>query len=193
MRNAEFDREHVLRAAMHAFMNKGYAKTSMQDLTKATGLHPGSIYCAFDNKRGLLLAALDQYQQDRTTELQGFFSGKGPVLSQLKNYLDSIVGECLLTGVPQACLLTKALSEIASQDEEIQAMITANLSGWQQALTDKFSLAQANGELSSQRDSAHLGRFFVMGIYGLRTFAQTSPEPAILQQLADQLFQDVCA
>ncbi|WDE13745.1 TetR/AcrR family transcriptional regulator [Thalassomonas haliotis] len=192
MRNAEFDREQVLRAAMHAFMQKGYAKTSMQDLTKATGLHPGSIYCAFDNKRGLLLAALDQYQQDRTAELQGFFSDKGTVLSQLKNYLDSIVSECLNTGVPQACLLTRALNEIASQDEEIQAMITANLGGWQQAITEKFSQAQANGELGKQRDCAHLGRYFVLGIYGLRTFAQTTPETAILQQLADQLFQDVC-
>lgn len=40
MRNAEFDREKVLRSAMTAFMDKGYGKTSMQDLTKATGLHP---------------------------------------------------------------------------------------------------------------------------------------------------------
>ncbi len=52
MRSAEFDREHVLRSAMAAFIAKGYSKTSMQDLKKATGLHPGSIYCAFDNKRG---------------------------------------------------------------------------------------------------------------------------------------------
>ncbi len=41
MRNAEFDREKVLRSAMNAFMAKGYSKTSMQDLTRATGLHPG--------------------------------------------------------------------------------------------------------------------------------------------------------
>jgi len=46
MRNAEFDKEQVLRSAMNAFMKKGYANTSMQDLKKATGLHPGSIYCA---------------------------------------------------------------------------------------------------------------------------------------------------
>lgn len=55
MRSAEFDREEVLRSAMEVFISKGYAKTSMQDLKSATGLHPGSIYCAFTNKRGLLL------------------------------------------------------------------------------------------------------------------------------------------
>ncbi|MGL4517633.1 MAG: TetR/AcrR family transcriptional regulator, partial [Shewanella sp.] len=68
MRNAEFDREQVLRAAMEAFMRKGYSKTSMQDLTQATGLHPGSLYCAFSNKRGLLIAAIEQYQSDRNQQ-----------------------------------------------------------------------------------------------------------------------------
>ena len=50
MRSAEFDREQVLRAAIQAFLLKGYAKTSMQDLKRSTGLHPGSIYCAFESK-----------------------------------------------------------------------------------------------------------------------------------------------
>ena len=192
MRNAEFDREKVLRSAMNAFMCKGYSKTSMLDLTKATGLHPGSIYCAFDNKRGLLLAALEQYRQDRSTELAAFFVGTQGVLPQLKAYLDNIVVECLSGGAAQACLQTKALNEIADQDEEIQQTITANLTNWQQAITEIFSQAKSSGELTSSRDVAHLARFFVMGIYGLRTFAQTRPPAEILQQLADQLFQDVC-
>ncbi|MBU5692584.1 TetR/AcrR family transcriptional regulator, partial [Vibrio cholerae] len=30
---------------MDEFMSKGFNKTSMQDLKRVTGLHPGSIYC----------------------------------------------------------------------------------------------------------------------------------------------------
>ncbi|MGF1757619.1 TetR/AcrR family transcriptional regulator [Photobacterium sagamiensis] len=193
MRNAEFDREKVLRSAMIAFMHKGYGKTSMQDLTKVTGLHPGSIYCAFDNKRGLLLAALEQYRQDRNAEFQGFFSGSQPVLVELKNYLNNIVQQCLSCDASQSCLLTKALNEVADQDAEVQSMISESLANWQQALTDKFEQAKLTGELTTQRDSAHLARYFVMGIYGLRTFAHTHPQAEVLQQLADQLYQDVCA
>ncbi|MCW8329154.1 TetR/AcrR family transcriptional regulator [Photobacterium sp. SDRW27] len=193
MRNAEFDKEKVLRSAMIAFMHKGYGKTSMQDLTKATGLHPGSIYCAFGNKRGLLLAALEQYRQDRGVEFERFFSDSQPVLVQLKNYLNDIVQQCLSCDASQSCLLTKALNEMAEQDEEIQEIISANLANWQQALTDKFEQAKSSGELLTQRDSDHLARYFVMGIYGLRTFAHTHPKEDVLQQLADQLYQDVCA
>ncbi|MBW8182513.1 TetR/AcrR family transcriptional regulator [Shewanella nanhaiensis] len=193
MRNAEFDREKVLRSAMTAFMDKGYGKTSMQDLTKATGLHPGSIYCAFENKRGLLLAALEQYKIDRTTEFQGFFTGKKSVLAELKDYLDNTVQECISCEAAKACLLTKALNEMAQQDEEVQKIITENLANWQQGLADVFTRAQEQGELSAERDSQHLARFLAMGIYGLRTFAHTHPQGDTLQELADQLFKDICA
>lgn len=193
MRNAEFDREKVLRSAMTAFMDKGYGKTSMQDLTQATGLHPGSIYCAFDNKRGLLIAALEQYKTDRSAEFQQFFSGKHAVLVELKAYLDNIVQECISCEAAKACLLTKALNEMAQQDEDVQKIITENLANWQQGIADVIAKAQANGELSSERDSQHLARFLVMGIYGLRTFAHTHPEAETLQQLAEQLFADVTA
>ncbi len=193
MRNAEFDREKVLRSAITAFMEKGYGKTSMQDLTKATGIHPGSIYCAFDNKRGLLLAALELYQHDRSAEFQSFFSGNKPVLVELKAYLDNIVQGCISCEAAKACLLTKALNEMAQQDEEVQKTITDNLASWQQGLADVFEQAQAKGELGTKRDSQHLARFFAMGIYGLRTYAHTHPQGETLQELADQLFGDICA
>ncbi len=192
MRNAEFDREKVLRSAMTAFMDKGYGKTSMQDLKKATGLHPGSIYCAFKNKRGLLLAALEQYRLDRNTEFEGFFAGKYPILIELKAYLDHIVQECQSCDAAQACLLTKALNEMAEQDAEIQTIITGNLANWQQALTQVFKLAQIKGELTAERDADHLARYFMLGVYGLRTFAHTHPKGETIQELANQLYLDVC-
>lgn len=191
MRNAEFDKEQVLRSAMNAFMNKGYANTSMQDLKKATGLHPGSIYCAFENKRGLLLAALEQYRLDRATEFEQFFSTSKLTIDNLKSYLDNVVVECISCDNTQACLMTKALNETAEQDFEIQKVISDNLSMLQQAFAEKFEQSKKENSINAQKDSGHLARYFLMGIYGLRTFAQTHPEPKVLKQLAEQLYQDV--
>ncbi|NMH65823.1 TetR/AcrR family transcriptional regulator [Shewanella salipaludis] len=193
MRNAEFDREQVLRAAMTAFMHKGYTKTSMQDLTQATGLHPGSIYCAFENKRGLLLAAIEQYRLDREAQFAAVFSNGHPVLSNLKSYLDGIVKECISCDAAQACLLTKALNEVAEQDEEVQQILSSHLDSWRQGLAAQLRRAQHNEELAKDKDAEHLARYLVMGIYGLRTYAHTHPAPDTLQQLAEQLYRDVCA
>ena len=191
MRNAEFDREKVLRSAMALFMEKGYSKTSMPDLKKATGLHPGSIYCAFENKRGLLLAAIGQYKADRDSEFANFFSTGEPVLSQFKKYLDHMVNECVSCDPAKGCLFIKTLYESTQEDKEVQAVLAENVTQWQQALADRFKQAQVANELSLDKNSDHLARFLVMGIYGLRTFAQSNPDPDILQALAAQLFNSI--
>jgi TetR/AcrR family transcriptional repressor of nem operon len=191
MRNAEFDREKVLRSAMTLFMDKGYSKTSMPDLKKATGLHPGSIYCAFENKRGILLASIEQYRLDRNEEFSSFFSTNEPILVQFKNYLDNIVNECVSCDSSKGCLFIKALYESTEEDQEVKAVIAENVSQWHKALADKFKQAQNAKELSENRSSEHLAHFLVMGIYGLRTFAQSHPDKDILESLSEQLFNSI--
>lgn len=188
---AKFDREQVLRSAMTTFVQKGYSKTSMQDLTKSTGLHPGSIYCAFENKRGLLLAALLQYKSDSELSFETYFSHDLPVLQSLKQYLDSIVEDCAQKEGHKACLLTRALTEIADQDGEIKSVISESLYDWQKAFHKQFELAVESKELSPECDIPHMARYLSMGIYGLRTFAQTQTTREVLQALADQLFDDI--
>ena len=186
MRSAEFDREQVLRAAMDAFICKGYGKTSMQDLKQATGLHPGSIYCAFTNKRGLLLAALEHYRAERSAEFETFFEGKATVLEGVEAYLAGVLDECERDEI-RDCLLQKALSELSRQDDEVEALIGSMLTDWQSAFTAKLKLAQQQGEIPNNKDCLALSRFLVMGIYGMRTYAHTKPEKGTLAGLARQL------
>jgi len=87
--------------------------------------------------------------------------------------------------------MTKALNDTAEQDIEIQQIISNNLSMLQQAFTEKFEQAKKENGISAYKDCEHLARYFLMGIYGLRTFVQTHPEPEVLKQLAEQLYQDV--
>ena len=46
---------------MHAFRRKGYFGVSIPELETATGLSAGSIYNSFKDKRGIFLAAFEQY------------------------------------------------------------------------------------------------------------------------------------
>ncbi len=190
MRNAEFDREQVLRSAIEAFLIKGYAKTSMQDLKKATGLHPGSIYCAFESKRGLLIAALEQYNADKGVEFQQFFSDRSKILSGIKAFLDNTVEHCSSGCSQKLCLSQKALNELAEQDPLIEKTLLNNMKSWQQGVIDLFEIALVNGEINTSRSPESRARSLVLGIYGLRTYAQMDSSPKILVQLAQQLFED---
>ena len=58
-RPRSFDTDDVLARVRDTFWKYGYAGTSMDQLSAATGLHKPSLYGAFGDKKALYLAALD--------------------------------------------------------------------------------------------------------------------------------------
>jgi TetR/AcrR family transcriptional repressor of nem operon len=56
---AERTRQFIIETTAGIFNTKGYAGTSLTDLTKSTGLTKGSIYGNFENKEEVALAAFD--------------------------------------------------------------------------------------------------------------------------------------
>ncbi|WP_405406875.1 TetR/AcrR family transcriptional regulator [Streptomyces sp. NBC_01104] len=57
----QFDVEVALDAAMVQFWRAGYADTSVDDLSRATGLNRSSIYSSFGDKDALFLRCLERY------------------------------------------------------------------------------------------------------------------------------------
>ena len=60
-RPRKFDEAHVVAASRDLFWNQGYAATSIDDLSAATGLGRGSFYKAFGDKRSMFLRGLELY------------------------------------------------------------------------------------------------------------------------------------
>jgi len=56
---AERTRNFIIESTAEIFNKKGYAGTSLADLTNATGLTKGSIYGNFENKEEVALAVFD--------------------------------------------------------------------------------------------------------------------------------------
>src|SRR6478735_1428393 len=59
MGKAEQTRAYIVEKTAPIFNTKGYAGTSLTDMTDATGLTKGSIYGNFENKDEVALAAFD--------------------------------------------------------------------------------------------------------------------------------------
>lgn len=62
-RPRSFDRDQALAQAMEVFWARGYADTSMTDLTRAMGIASPSLYAAFGSKEDLFREAVKLYQQ----------------------------------------------------------------------------------------------------------------------------------
>ncbi|MGL5031471.1 MAG: TetR/AcrR family transcriptional regulator [Aeromonas sp.] len=184
MRIAEFDRDEVLRNAMEAFRAKGYGKTTMQELVAATGLHPGSIYGAFGNKRGLLLAAVDHYVVGKRALRRELFNNPSP-LAGLAAYLDRVVGDALCG----CCLITRTMMELNEQDEELVQRVKTIYADLEQELAALLNEAQAKGELAPDRDIRTLTTLLLINVQGLITFAQCRPDRPLLDNVIAQLIR----
>ena len=64
----QYDRKEVLEKATHAFWTHGYQATSISDLVEEAELSRGSLYAAFDGKRGLFVECLAHYDQQYRSE-----------------------------------------------------------------------------------------------------------------------------
>src|SRR3954468_1963795 len=60
-RPREFDTDQAVDRAMDLFWSRGYAATSLQDLTAVLGIGSGSLYAAFGSKEQLYARALERY------------------------------------------------------------------------------------------------------------------------------------
>lgn len=182
MRSAEFNRETVLRNAMEAFRAKGYAKTTMQELVAATGLHPGSLYAAFGNKRGLLLAAVDHYIASKRTSRRDLFA-QGEPLAAIEAFLRQVVSDTL----GGCCLVTRTLVELAEQDEELRLRLKGSYGELEADLAAVLEQARAGGQLGSDAAITTLTAFLLVSIQGLVTVGQCRPEPELLGNVVSQI------
>lgn len=62
-------RAKLIKAARKAFAAKGFAESSMDDLTAQAGLTRGALYHQFGDKKGLLEAVIAQVDEEMTARL----------------------------------------------------------------------------------------------------------------------------
>ena len=186
-RPATFDQQQALENAMQVFWRKGYASTSMRDLTDATHLQPGSLYGAFKNKRNLFLESLDHYfsilQKQVETLLE---SGESP-LSRIRNFFNQLLSQSSQDKELKGCLLVNTLLEIPADDEEINHRVNQMLSHVEKEFQKVLQDAQQQGELSTDNDPEKLARLLITGIFGIRVYNRMNPNEQFLKETVDNL------
>src|SRR5271154_7290423 len=73
-----FEPETALTQALDVFWQDGFAATSLDDLSAATGLNRPSLYGAFGDKRALYLQAYRQYRKRANEALAPLFQARAP-------------------------------------------------------------------------------------------------------------------
>ncbi|MEU6438946.1 TetR/AcrR family transcriptional regulator [Streptomyces sp. NPDC047046] len=106
----QFDMDTVLDAAMIQFWRSGYADTSLDDLSRATGLNRSSIYSSLGDKDALFLRCLDRYATRYGDKFDAALSGaaEDPVAA-VRAFFDVTLGRIADPAVPDGCLMAQSV------------------------------------------------------------------------------------
>lgn len=104
-RKPELKREMVLKTAAHLFLERGYRKTSMNDLAERLNITKPAVYHYFQNKEGILVSCYEHGIASIEARLQraDWESGNGldKTRAYVRAYVDAVVtiefGQCVAT------------------------------------------------------------------------------------------------
>jgi len=185
-RPASFDREQVLGRATETFWENGYCATSISQLVEATQLQPGSLYAAFDSKRGLFLAALDHYAQQSLKRLRGVLAEAADPLAGIRRFFDQLVARDGEGRTGRGCLLVNTVLELGRHDVEVQARVKSHLAEIEGVFQGALEEAQTQGRLAPDESPDVLARFLMTTIWGLRVLGGIETDAQQARLVVDQ-------
>ena len=184
-RPVEFDREAVLERAVAAFWDNGYAATSVSQLVQATRLQPGSLYAAFESKRGLFFAALERYAAQSLARIDRTLQKAGDPLSGIEAVMRQLA-DSRRADAQRGCLLVNSVLELGRGDPAMQQALNRHLSGIEQRLLDALKAARAAGQLDEARPLEAIAKFLMTTIWGLRVLGGTGADRATAKAVVEQ-------
>lgn len=163
---SERTKQFIVEKTAPIFNEKGFAGTSLTDLTNATGLTKGSIYGNFENKDDVALAAFD-YNFGRVTNfLRDKILAKENSVERLlvypKVYRDFLKIPFLKAGCP----ILNTSTEADDTHPQLKERASAALSFWKSSLENHVKRGIQRGEIKDDTDPAEVAVIIMSVIEG---------------------------
>lgn len=181
-----FDREAALDTATRLFWRKGYAATSISDLTEAMGIGSPSLYAAFGSKEGLYTEALRHFGERFEALVWGNFraaaTAHDAVTALLTDSAAAFTGSCGHND-PRGCMVT--LSAVGSEGHvELGERVRAARALAVTRVEERLARSVAEGELAADIDIPGLARLVVAVQNGMSILARDGASRAELEAVA---------
>jgi TetR/AcrR family transcriptional repressor of nem operon len=188
----QFNPDVTLDVAVDTFWQQGFEGTPVQDLCRAMGLNPGSLYGTYGDKRALFLAALDRYietvSRQAIERIGRETSGMTAIRAYFAHLIDAIVDGKRRWG----CLITNSAVELGARDPAIKAKVALHFARLETAFGSALARAQAAGELADSVGVDAAG-FLVCVVQGVNVLAKTKPTRQQLEHVVEMALRALTA
>jgi AcrR family transcriptional regulator len=181
-----YEPDVALGKALDLFRKDGFAATSLDDLSAATGMNRPSLYGAFGDKRELFIKSYRRYRDDARAAMADIFRDELPIRQRLGR-IYAVALDIYLSGDagPRGCFTVMTAASEAVADPDIRAMVQEGLTGMDKAFAACFRRAKEKGELSDNADPVVLAQLASATIHTIAIRARARTPRAELEAIVN--------
>jgi TetR/AcrR family transcriptional regulator, transcriptional repressor for nem operon len=187
-RPRKFDESDVIAAARDEFWSRGYAATSVDDLTSVTGLGKGSLYGAFGDKHGLFLRALNDYIG---TSMDGVRAQlRDPTYrayDRLTQHVRAQARAVAADKTRRGCMMAKSAAELGATDETVERAVEHAYTTWIAELANCVKEAQRDGAIDKKQNPQALATTLLAFMRGQEALHKGGAKPAQIKAAAEEM------
>ncbi|MFI9508918.1 TetR/AcrR family transcriptional regulator [Nocardia sp. NPDC052566] len=159
-RPRQFDESGLLDAAADLFWSKGFDDTSVEDVSRATGVGNGSIYAAYGNKRGLFLAAFERYCEQRARFVRDVLAATpGSARAAVRALFAAIIDDCASQPDRRGCLMLNSIAQLGPRIPEVATLGATTTAAMETVVAERL---RCTAPLDDAALSAHSANIVVV-------------------------------
>ena len=188
-----YEPDVALGKALDLFRRDGFAATSLDDLSAATGMNRPSLYGAFGDKRELYIKTYQRYRADARAAMQDIFKVELPIRKRLQRIYD-VALDIYLAGEegPRGCFTVMTAASEAVADPDIRAMVLEGFGELDKAFAICFRRAKETGELPASADPDALAQMASATIHTIAIRARARTPRKQLEQIVRGAIDLMC-
>jgi AcrR family transcriptional regulator len=179
-----YDPATALDSAAELFWAKGFADTSLDDLSSSMGMGRPSIYNAFGDKEALFLRALERFRDTIASAPLRAMDGEDAIGDALDAFFRGIVAYTTADSSHLGCLLGSVAP--VTDSPRVRDFLSANLAEIEAQIADRLSAAVRSGQLPADYSAEQGARRVLNAMLALNARARLgNPREELLADAAD--------
>jgi TetR/AcrR family transcriptional repressor of nem operon len=190
---AERTRQYIIEKAAPVFNRKGYAGTSLSDLTTATGLTKGSIYGNFKNKDEVAVSAFEHNLGFIIKNLLFNIKKADTPLHKLRAYpktYRNIYKTVLANG---GCPVLNTAADADDLNKDLHASVLKGIEQWKTGLIHIIDKGKAHGEIKAETNAKRVAEIIISLVEGGFAMAKTTGEEGFILNALDEVERIIAA
>jgi AcrR family transcriptional regulator len=188
-----YDPDAALARATERFWDGGYAATSLDELSAATGMNRPSLYGAFGDKRDLYFKALARYWELSRIVIEEALAYDRPLREALQRFYGKALSSYLSgESAARGCFAIATATTEAVRDPQVRAALAQGFRDIDTALEARIRFAQHQGELSRAADPFALAMLASATLHTLALRARAGTTRDALQAIVAATLDVIC-